>query len=309
VSAAAEAEKPTEKQPRGVIRDRGYKPYEGQILDGGRWSLIWGRMLKMTARQPWVMVALIVSALPTVVYAVIMLVQAKMYNLAQANPAFGGALPSPDYRVYQLIAEPYGTLLCAFLCAMFAGGGAVADDARSGTFQFYFARPVTREHYLVGKLLPPVTLVALIALVPAILISILRIAITRDTSEAIVELLLPLRALALGSIEAVVLGVPVVALSSLSRGRGYVQGAFAALFTLPWILGAIFVGVTRTPWPAILSIPAHLQNLGHFLFALPLDEGERPLPVWLSAAVLGALVVGSIAILRKRLASVEVIAS
>ncbi len=306
MSAAAEAKSSTEKQPRGVIRDRGYKPYEGKLLDGGRWSLIWGRMLKMTARQPWVLVALIISALPAVVYAVIMLVQAKMYNVLSGQ---GMAVPSPDYRVYQLIVEPYGTLLCAFLCAMFAGGGAVADDARAGTFQFYFARPVSREHYLVGKLLPPVTLVAIIALVPAILISILRIAITRDTSEALTELVLPLRALALGSIEALALGVPVVALSSLSRGRGYVQGAFAALFTLPWILGAIFVGVTRTPWPAILSIPAHLQNLGHFLFALPYDEGDRPLPVWLSAAVLGALVVGSIAILRRRLAAVEVIAS
>ena len=87
------------------------------------------------------------------------------------------------------------------------------------------------------------------------------------------------------------------------------QGAFAALFLLPWILGAIFVGVTRSPWPAILSIPAHLQNLGHFLFALPWEEGERPMPVLVSAIFLAALIGGSIALLRKRLASVEVIAS
>jgi len=33
------------------------------------------------------------------------------------------------------------------------------DDVRGGAFQFYFARPVTREQYLVGKLLPPVLLV------------------------------------------------------------------------------------------------------------------------------------------------------
>ena len=38
----------------------------------------------------------------------------------------------------------YGALLPAFLTALQVGGGAIAEDARSGAFQFYFARPITR---------------------------------------------------------------------------------------------------------------------------------------------------------------------
>jgi ABC-2 type transport system permease protein len=290
------------KAPRGAIRDQGYQPYTGSYTpEGGRWRLIFGRMLKMTARQPWVLVMLILSIFPGLVGGVITWVQAKMYA--------AGVGASPDPNVFYLFTKWYGTLIIGFLTALFAGGGAIADDARVGAFPFYFARPVTREQYLVGKLMPPIVLVFCVTVGPAMLLAIARVALAKDTADAFVALLSPLRTIALGLIEALALGVPVVALSSTSRGRGYVQGAFAALFLLPWILGAVFVNVTRSPWPDILSIRAHLLNVGRFVFAIPLDEAERALPVWVSAAVLTALVVGSLALLRKRLESMEVVGS
>jgi ABC-type transport system involved in multi-copper enzyme maturation permease subunit len=298
------APKQKDEAPRGVIRDRGYQPYTGKLTsEAGRWALIAKRMLRMSARQPWVIVMLILSVLPALVYAVAMYFKARMF--AAGIPG----VDSPDSYVFDLIVRPYGTMLLAFLTALFAGGGAIADDARGGAFQFYFARPVTREQYLLGKLAPPVVLVAAVACGPSVLVAILRLALARDTAEAITEVLLPFKAFGLGFLEALALGVPVVALSSLSRGRGYVQGGFAALFALPWILGRIFSSVTRSPWPDLLSIPAHLRNLGRALFDVPLDDGERALPLWVSAAVLAALIAGSAALIRRRLDTVEVIAS
>lgn len=292
---------PAKKQPKGAIRDRGYQRYTGRHTpERGRWALIASRMLRMSARQPWVMVMLILCIFPGLVGAVLMYIQAKLYA--------AGMAPAPDPYVYYLYTKPYGTLLLAFLTALFAGGGAIADDVRGGAFQFYFARPITRDQYLAGKVVAPVVLVACVSLGPALLLSLLRVALAKDAADAAGAVLLPLKALGLGLIEAAVLGVPVVALSSLSKGRGYVQGAFAALFLLPWILGAIFVGVTRSPWPALLSIPAHLQGVGRFFFALPAED-ERVLPVWVSAAVLAAVVAGSLAVLRRRLAAMEVVGS
>ncbi len=290
-------------EPHGTIRDRGYKPYTGTFTsEASRWSLIAKRMLKMGAKQAWVIVMLSLSGLPGLVYGVAMYIRLKM---AQRGLPVG----SPDDYVYDMIVQPYGTLLLAFLTALFAGGGAVADDARAGTFQFYFARPVTREQYLVGKLLPPVVLVFIVSAGPAVLVAILRLLLAPTTSEAIAELMLPVKALGLGAITALTLGVTVVALSSLSRSRGYVQGGFAALFLLPWILGSIFVNVTRSPWPAILSLPAHLDNIGRAWFGVAPSDTDRVMPIWVSAVVLTALICGSMAILRRRLAAVEVIAS
>jgi hypothetical protein len=109
---------------------------------------------------------------------------------------------------------------------------------------------------------------------------------------------------ALALVVALTLGVPVVALSSLSTSRGVVQGGWAAVFMLSWIIGRIVAAVTASPWPALISIPANLGVVGAHIF------GEKPadaLPWWASALVLGVLLAGSAALLRWRLRNVEAI--
>ncbi|HEX6835001.1 MAG TPA: ABC transporter permease subunit, partial [Polyangia bacterium] len=214
-------------------------------------------------------------------------------------------IPSPD----SMVMLPGGTMTLAFLIALFAGAGQVADDTRAGAFQFYFARPVTRDQYLVGKVMPVVVLTMFIALLPALLLSLLRLALLPSGAEVVKKLPLVGATLIIGTVEALVLAMPAVAISSLSRRRAYVQGGYAILYLLPWIVGGIFVKVTRSAWPAIFSVPAHLENLARFVYRQPLPEGERALPVWVSAAFVALLVAGSLALLRRRLASVEVIAS
>ncbi len=204
---------------------------------------------------------------------------------------------------------PWGTMTLAFLIALFAGAGTVADDTRAGAFQFYFARPVTRDQYLVGKVLPTVVLTMFIALLPALLLSLLRLALLPNGDEVVKKLPLVGATLIIGIIESLVLALPAVAISSLSRRKSYVQGGYAILYLLPWIVGGIFVKVTRSAWPALFSVPAHLENLARFLYRQPLADDERAMPVWVSAAFVSLLVAGSFALLRKRLSAVEVIAS
>ena len=286
----------------GVIVDRGYQPYAGGYTpEASRWQVIAARMLRLTARQPWVIVMLVLAVFPLLIAAVRMWIMSKLFALAPP----GVAVESPD--VYVML--PWGTMTLGFLLALFAGGGQVADDARAGAFQFYFARPVTRDQYLVGKLVPVVTLTLLVTLVPSLLLALLRLALLSSGAEVVHKLPLVGATLVVGSVEALALALPAVALSSLSKRRGYVQGLFATVYLLPWVLGLIFVRVTRSAWPALFSIPAHLENVARFLYRVPPPDDARVLPVWVSALVLAALVGGSLALLRRRLAAVEVVAS
>ncbi len=286
----------------GSILDRGYHAYEGRYTpEASRWKVIAGRMLRMSARQWWAILLLIATVIPLLVAAVRMWIMSKLFALAPP----GVAVESPD--TYVML--PWGTMTLAFLIALFAGAAQVADDTRAGAFQFYFARPVTRDQYLVGKVMPVVVLTMFIALVPALLLSLLRLALLPNGAEVVKKLPLVGATLIIGTIEALALAIPAVAISSLSKRRSYVQGGFAILYLLPWVVGGIFVKVTRSAWPALLSVPAHLENLARFVYRMPAPEGERTLPVWISAAFLSLLVAGSLALLRKRLASVEVVAS
>jgi ABC-2 type transport system permease protein len=286
----------------GTILDRGYQRYAGSYTaEASRWQVIARRMLRMSARQWWAILLLIAAVVPLLVSGVGMWIMSKI--MAAAPPG----MPIAPLDSYVMPGSV--TLTLAFLLALFAGSAQVADDTRAGAFQFYFARPVTREQYLLGKLLPAVLLTMFISLVPSLLLAVLRLSLLANGDEVLHKLPLVGATLLVGTVEALALAVPAVAMSSLSSRRVYVQGGFATLFLLPWVVGGIFVNVTRSPWPALLSVPAHLNNLARFLYRLPLADGERALPVWISGLFLGALIVGSLALLRRRLAAVEVIAS
>jgi hypothetical protein len=285
---------------KGRIRDAGYQRYRGGYTpEAGRWALIAGRMLRQGARQPWVIVMLILAIFPLLIGGVLMYLKVKLIS-----PHF--PVEDPNHFVYYIAVKPYGGLLLGFMTALFAGGGAIADDARTEAFPFYFARPVTRDQYLAGKLVPVAVLTAIPAAGPSVLLALLRLSLASDGNELLHALPLPLAATALGAIEALALALPVVALSSLSRGRGYAQGAFAALFLLPWIAGGILVEVLRSPWPALLSLPADLDSVARLLIGVRIEPGDRVVPAWAALAALGAVAAASLVLVRRRLAAVTV---
>jgi ABC-2 type transport system permease protein len=296
----------------GVVIDRGYQPYRGTLTAvRGRWKVIARRSFGMSARTPWVIVMLILAAFPTLICGAVMwFVQSKVAAIAgpEAVQAAGPSLSAGSFPLY-LAVRAWGTLLLAFMIALFAGGSAVADDARAGAFQFYFARPLTREQYVLGKLVATVSLTAIVTMGPALLLALFRLATSASAAEVWQRLPSLLGAVVLGAIEALALAAPALALSSLSKGRGYAQGSFAALFLLPWVVGGIFVRVTRSAWPAIVSLPDQFENIGRWLYRVPAEPTDHALPVWVSLAVVAAIIGGSIALLRQRLASVEVVAS
>ena len=286
----------------GAILDRGYTPYAGAYTEqASRWKVIASRTLRMSARQWWAILLLIATVGPLLVAGIRMWIYSKIGAVAPP----GADIPSPD----SMVMLPGGTMTLAFLIALFAGAGQVADDTRAGAFQFYFARPVTRDQYLVGKVVPVLALTLFIALAPALLLSLLRLALLPTATEALKKLPLVGATLVTGTIEALVLAVPAVAISSLSRKRSLVQGGYAVLYLLPWIMGGIFAKVTRSAWPDLFSVPHHIENIARFLYRQPWGPEDRALPVWISAAFVALLVAGSLALLRKRLSAVEVVAS
>ncbi|HEY3356329.1 MAG TPA: hypothetical protein VGQ83_23960 [Polyangia bacterium] len=285
-----------------AIHDLGYKRYDGpRTPHGRRWTTVMRIALRLSLKW-WLWVTLVFAVAQVAIFGVV------MYFLNRAAGLQGAELGAaagfkPDFLVLKLLTEWYGVIPLCFVVGLFAGGSAVADDARSGAFQFYFARPVSKGHYLAGKLLAVCLLTGITSLAPALILCLARVAMSAPSEWAGASLLLA-RGLAVGALVALVLGIPVVALSSLSTSRGVVQGGWAAVFMLSWIIGRIVAAVTASPWPALISIPANLQVLGSFIF------GQSPagaIPWWASALVLGVLLAGSAALLRWRLRNVEAI--
>src|SRR5687767_6495166 len=136
------------------IRDRGYKPYEGQFTPmSRRWAVVLRHSLRMNFKQSGVVAILILSGIPTIIAAVAMYIGAKLWASVPPELAAQQGVSDPGQYVFFILVSWYGTPLQAMLMATVAGGGSIAEDTRQGIFPFYFARPISRDQYLVGKIL------------------------------------------------------------------------------------------------------------------------------------------------------------
>ncbi len=284
--------------PTAVIRERGYRPYDGPRLPAvSRAQLVGRRSLGLLVRQPWVIILLIFACFPTLIFGAVIYIQSRMQ-------ALGGPAPPVAQHLLDLLLQPYGNALLAFGMALVAGGAAISDDIRAGATQFYFSRPLAPAAYALGKLLPVLLLVALTLLVPVLLVALLQLSISASASELAARLQVAGEAALVGVLQVLALSLPALALSSLTSSSGYARGGFAALYLLPWAVGKLFASATRGPWPALLSIPAHLDTVGRALLGLRANAREN-FPVWVSALALALLLAGAAWVLRRRLGRVE----
>ena len=154
-----------------------------------------------------------------------------------------------------------------------------------------------------GKVAPAAILVLISAVAPTLLLAVLRVGLSQTSSEAWSSTSWIVGTLAYGPVYALVLTVPPVALSSLGRRSGSLQGVWATVFFVTWLLGEGIAAGTDLPYTALLSIPTCLRLVGQLIYGLPL---VYDLPWYLPAAVLAGLVGLSAFVLLRRLNRVEV---
>jgi ABC-2 type transport system permease protein len=285
------------------IRDLGYKPYEGRLLPHrSRYRVLIARTLALAWASGLVKATLIVSLFPMIVCGVIIFIKVKAQQMlaAQGAPI---QIDDPDVWVFNCIF--WCQIWFAFALSLRVGATAIADDVRTGAFQFYFARPVSRAHYLVGKAVPLALLVLVVTAGPGLLLAVLRLGLSQDAGDAWGRLPLLLGTLAYAPIYAALLALPPLALSTLSRNAGGVQGLWAAVFFFSWVLGDGMAAATGVPAAALLSLPTNLMLVGQHLYGL---EPAYPIAWTYPAGVILLVVGGSVALLLHRLGRVEVFA-
>lgn len=287
------------------IRDQGYRPYEGTRTPAAtRWRVVLQHALRHTARQPWVIVTLVVAAVPALIASAVLFLAAQASKLTPQllGVASEGELVTVAARfLCDFQVRWYGVLFFAFAMALLAGGGAIAEDARTGAFDFYFARALSKDQYLAGKLGASLVLALVVcAGPPLLLVATLASVAPPEAAAGGVAWLLALKLLALATVEALAFTLPAVALSSLGARRGFAQATFSALFFAPWILGAIGAGIGRSPWPKLLALPSQLEAIGARIYALEPPADARPLPWLAAAAALSATTAGAFLLARHR---------
>ena len=198
-----------------------------------------------------------------------------------------------DFLVQQTVFSMFVTI--------FGGAGLIANDLRTGAILVYLSRPLTRRDYVIGKLGVLLALNLSVTLLPGVLLYLIALALAPDQfwtwSLAWVGPAVVLYSL----VVSLVMSLIALAVSSLSRSARVAGLSFFGLEVVRNILRALY----HRPETALISFQASLQSLAVALFGL--TNRAFTLPWTLPAAMLAAVAVGCLLVLRARVRAVEIV--
>jgi ABC-2 type transport system permease protein len=128
------------------------------------------------------------------------------------------------------------------LMVVVVGPGLISRDLRFNALPLYFSRPLTRSDYFIGKLGVIGTLVAAVAVGPAVLAYLVGICFSFDLSVVKDTYRILLASIAYGIIITLAVGTLMLALSSLSRRSLYVGLMWFGIWWISAAVGGILNG-------------------------------------------------------------------
>jgi hypothetical protein len=230
------------------IFDQGYQHWNGPLgSHAWRWLTIARHGVRVQLKNKILRLLLLLAWVPALalVLAVVLwgLVEQKsagVLNLV-SNILPGDMLLDPHaYRTsaWTLAYSFYfhAEMFFIMLLVVVAGPGLISRDLRFNAFPLYFARPLTRLDYFLGKLGVIGALVAAVAVGPALFAYIVGVCFSLDLSVIKDTYRVLLASIVYGLVITLSVGTLMLALSSLSRRSLYVGMAW---FGLWWISAAV----------------------------------------------------------------------
>lgn len=280
------------------VYDHSYRHLERALpMPSARWLVIarLGIVERLSSR--WFDALLAVALLPFLYYAVRIFVEARFPDVIQSVPQ----LAVQPGSFLQLLRAQLGF---AFLVTIFAGSGVISGDLRTRALPLYLSKPIGRLDYVLGKLLVPAVCIAIVTLLPAELLLLLRV-LTAEGDQYLMEG--PLLALRIGVTSLLfmtTMSFLMLALSSLTRSTWLPGLGFA----IAYLFGRAFAHVLRfvfdSDLPLLLSVRENLVRVADGIFGTPPATG----PSWiLSLVMLGAMMVASGIVLHWRIRAVDVV--
>ncbi len=276
------------------IYDLSYRQWSGVWTSHPyRWWVITRQGINILGRKRRFLVLMILSALPFLVRCVMLYLSTVLGRipLLTINAKFFEDCLSQQ-------------MFFVFIIAIYAGAGLIANDLKANALQIYFSKPITRRDYVMGKLGVLFFFLALPTLVPGMLLFFLAVLFKSDSSFLEQNYWVPASVLGYSLLIIATYSVVMLAVSSLSKSGRFAGIVFAALFFFSRIFYQILSVVLRSTRVAWVSLGNNLTQIGDYLFQV---SPQYQSPLWLSAMVLGLLMLGSVWLLHHRVQAVEVV--
>ncbi len=287
-----------------TIREKGYFHWDGELKARKRpWWPITRLGIKLAFRKKYFKFLYFGSFVPAVVFLVGIYVSERIEDfrymirgsqqILEVNPAFFKTYFTSDFLLFMMV-----------MLLVVGGAGLISDDLKYNSLQLYFARPLEKRDYLVGKAAVMLFFLLSLTLLPGLLFVVFKILFAGSFRFVGTYPWLPLSVLIYSLIVCVFFCLYGLVLSAAGKNRRYVSIMIFAVYLISDILFGIFWENFKNPAFALLSIKANLQQVGAYIFRQKLPYA---LPwYWSGLVVLGVCGL-AVLILNRRVRGVEVV--
>jgi ABC-2 type transport system permease protein len=255
-----------------------YRPFRGELARGGRrWLPLARSTLRSALQKKLPLLLFAPPAIATVIFSFV--VYAKFALEAGSNPLPGsqdapgsplsavGGMAGNLIQVREMIVGFHMAMdFFVLLIVAWYGSGLIAEDVRRKAHLLYFARPLTRLDYLLGKWLPLALLGGCATLLPGVVICTVAAfgsphwSFVTEEGDTIAKML---------AYSFVSLGVQsslILCISSLTKRKTHALAVTLGFFALLGGLGAMLAGMNRAPAWNMLSVFGCLRRVAAGLF-------------------------------------------
>jgi ABC-2 type transport system permease protein len=276
------------------IHDQSYRRYKGERAPKGRaWTVIAAAGVRNMLGKKAFLGLLVLAWLPFVVRSV------QLY-LAANFPQMSIISPSP--KMFRDFLEHQGVFV--FFITIFTGAGLIANDMRANALQIYLAKPLDRMEYIAGKFAVLAFFLMLTTWLPATMLVLVQIVFAGNLTFISSNFFLLPAILVYTGIEAIVLGLVMLALSSLSKSARFVGIMYAGVIFFTQALYGVVTVFTRDSAFSWMALSSNLMQIGDLVFRLP---GRYDTSGLATTVALVVTVVLALFVLDRRVRGVEVV--
>jgi hypothetical protein len=279
------------------IREKGYRHWQGELRSPGfRWLPIARNGVKSVFKKKYSKLVFSLGAANFFVFL------AAVYVATKPELKILGELVrmlTSDAEIFKTFYTNGFLTFMLVILSVFSGADLIAADLKFKAFPLYFARPLHRGDYLIGKFAVILFYLLSFTLAPGILLLLFKMIFAG--SPAVSPMLLP-AILALPLIECFFLAALTLALSTLSPNTKFIQITIFLFYIFSESLAQMLKGVCRSDYAFLVSLPDNVKQLGCLLFG---GRPARGFPPWLSLLLMLAVSGLSLWLLARRIRKAE----
>ncbi len=287
-----------------TIREKGYFHWDGVLKQRKLpWWPITRLGIKLSFKKKFFKLIYFGSFVPALVFLVGIYVSERVEDfrymirgsqqILEVNPAYFKTYFTGDFLLFMMV-----------MILVVSGAGLISDDIKYNSLQLYFARPLEKRDYLVGKAAVILFLLLLLTLVPGVLFILFKLLFSGSLAFVISYPWLFLSVIVFSLLVTLFFCSYALLFSSLSKNRRYVSILIFVVYLFSDVLFAVFYENFRKPAFALFSIKVNLQQLGAFIFK---QKPQYAVAWYWSLLVIAGIFFLAYAVVRSKVRGVDIV--